>query len=434
MRNSGTRTRNPNVVDWSKDPDRSEKYKTSNVDFFADAMRALSDQGYGDGAYLTIGFVGQTDLAGVTLRRAQEILRWDMRPSLWSHVFVITSYLDSAEPADLTLSEVTLHSRSGAFPDPATNGVVVGKLGLYDNPKVDANVGIVAIQMAEEEPAKVAARAMGDVNLERLRYDLWETLGIWQSYFWSAGTAPNPFREGVPLFSAAFVEYCFESIFLDLSPGASERNSAPEHLWNSAVYWHEGFSTLNHEMAGYFLVRDPGCAVADGPRRLYPGNPPGPSAVRAARVDDGPLLREIEGLAGQGSGTSGWARSPMTSRCRPLPSGPTPGGRSWVAVDDADTPVGYVLVDLVDGNVHVEQLSVRPDQQRQGTGRALVEHVRAWAVDHGRPGITLTTFTDVPWNRPLFERLGFRVLGEDEIGPGLQEVRRTEANRGLDPS
>ncbi len=82
---------------------------------------------------------------------------------------------------------------------------------------------------------------------------------------------------------------------------------------------------------------------------------------------------------------------------------------------------------------HVEQLSVRPDQQRRGTGRALVEHVRAWAVDHGRPGITLTTFTDVPWNRPLFERLGFRVLGEDEIGPGLQEVRRTEANRGLDP-
>ncbi len=271
IRNSLTGAKNPSIVDWSE---RAEQYATSNVQFFADAMQALTDQGYGDGAFLSIGFVGQTDLPGAMLRRAQAILRWDMRPSLWSHAFVITGRRDGVDPKDLTLSEVTLHSRSAAFPDPATNGVVVGKLGNYDNPTVDANVGIVAIHMAQGEPTKVAARAKGDVNLERLRYDLWETLGTWQSYFWSAGNAPNPLREGVPLFSSAFIEYCYEAIFLDLSPGASERNSAPEHLWNSAVWWHEGFSSLNHEMAGFYLVRDPGCAVSDGPRELYPAEPP----------------------------------------------------------------------------------------------------------------------------------------------------------------
>jgi GNAT superfamily N-acetyltransferase len=109
-------------------------------------------------------------------------------------------------------------------------------------------------------------------------------------------------------------------------------------------------------------------------------------------------------------------------------------GRAWVAVDDAGTPIGYVLVDVVDGCAHVEQVSVRPDHQGGGVGRRLLDQVRAWAIETGRPALTLTTFSDVPWNRPLYEHLGFRVLSEPEIGPGLQGVRETEAAHGLDPS
>ncbi|MGH3359377.1 MAG: hypothetical protein ACRDO7_11285 [Nocardioidaceae bacterium] len=36
-------------------------------------------------------------------------------------------------------------------------------------------------------------------------------------------------------------------------------------------------------------------------------------------------------------------------------------GRAWVTADASDTPVGYVLADLVDGNGHVEQVSAHPD-------------------------------------------------------------------------
>lgn len=46
--------------------------------------------------------------------------------------------------------------------------------------------------------------------------------------------------------------------------------------------------------------------------------------------------------------------------------------------------------------------------------------------------LTLTTFSDVPWNRPYYERLGFRVLDEVELSPGLRRIRREEAQRGLD--
>jgi GNAT superfamily N-acetyltransferase len=58
--------------------------------------------------------------------------------------------------------------------------------------------------------------------------------------------------------------------------------------------------------------------------------------------------------------------------------------RSWVVVDCTDEPIGYVLVDVVDGCAHVEQVSVRPDHQGTGLGRALLESVRAWASKSAR--------------------------------------------------
>jgi hypothetical protein len=63
----------------------------------------------------------------------------------------------------------------------------------------------------------------------------------------------------------------------------------------------------------------------------------------------------------------------------------------------------------------------------------LLDRVRAWATSTNRPAITLTTFTDVPWNRPLYEHLGFQVIPDEEIGPGLRAVRAAEARAGLDP-
>jgi len=227
VRHSGSTERNPNVVDWSET--HADK---DNLEFFADALAMLSDKGTGNDGFMTIGLLGQRDLPGVTLRGAQAILRWDLRPSLWSHVFLIDAA--GGFEADTPIREVTLYSRSGEFPDPANNGVTTGTLGLYRRPELDANVALLAVDMTPEDVQQVALRAKEDPNLDRIRFDLWEMLGIWQSYLWSSGARSNPLRDGVPIFSSAFVEYCFEAIRVDLSPGASERNSAPEHVWNTA--------------------------------------------------------------------------------------------------------------------------------------------------------------------------------------------------------
>lgn len=160
-----------------------------------------------------------------------------------------------------------------------------------------------------------------------------------------------------------------------------------------------------------------------------------PLTVRPASPEDAPALREIERLAGERFRDVGLPEvaddePPSVEQLARYAR----AGRSLVAVDDTDAPIGYVLVDVVDGNAHAEQVSVRPDHQGAGVGRTLIERVRAWAAEAGMPAVTLTTFADVPWNAPLYRHLGFRILAEDEIGPELRAVRDAETAHGLDPA
>lgn len=112
-------------------------------------------------------------------------------------------------------------------------------------------------------------------------------------------------------------------------------------------------------------------------------------------------------------------------------------GMAWVAADGlaerpAERPVAYLLADLVDGNAHIEQVSVHSGWGRQGIGRALIDHLEEWAAGQGLPAVTLTTFADVPWNGPYYRRCGFRPMAEAELGPELAALRATERARGLD--
>lgn len=107
-------------------------------------------------------------------------------------------------------------------------------------------------------------------------------------------------------------------------------------------------------------------------------------------------------------------------------------GRAWVAVDHTGFPVAYLIAGVVDGNLHIEQVSVHPDRARRRIGRRLLEHAADRARADGRRALTLTTFVDVPWNAPYYRRCGFRELGPDQITPGLREIRQREAALGLD--
>ena len=245
------------IHDWSV-----EFRDAPNTAFFEKALTALREVEGSEQGYMSVGLVGHSDLPGVTLRRAQSVLRWDLRPSLWSHAFLVADRMHvGGDVRELRLREVPVYSRTGVFPEPADNAVADGQLGLYESRDRDPNVALLAIRLRAGEAHELTRRAIDDPNLDRPRYNLWNSLAAWSSYIWAADDQHNPLKNDVPVFSSAFVEYCYEAIRLDLAPGASERNSAPEHLWNSAMWWHEWFEELGRPITVFCCLRDPGCSV-----------------------------------------------------------------------------------------------------------------------------------------------------------------------------
>ena len=155
--------------------------------------------------------------------------------------------------------------------------------------------------------------------------------------------------------------------------------------------------------------------------------------IRPARPEDAPRLQHIE-LATQGQfaaiGYDQVAASPPDSI--ELLVEYARSERSWVAVVDNEV-VGYILVGVLDNAAHIFHVCVHPGHQGIGVGKALIEKVKSWARSAGRPAITLATFYEVPWNGPLYEHLGFRVLDESELGPKMLARGEHDVAGGLSP-
>jgi ribosomal protein S18 acetylase RimI-like enzyme len=93
--------------------------------------------------------------------------------------------------------------------------------------------------------------------------------------------------------------------------------------------------------------------------------------------------------------------------------------------------VGFIAVELVDGNLHVAQLSVHPCCHRQGIGGRLLEAAADYASASGLDMMTLTTFRDVQWNAPWYTKRGFAVLPESLWGDGLRSIWVNEVAAGI---
>ncbi|MEU5842594.1 GNAT family N-acetyltransferase [Rhodococcus sp. NPDC047139] len=183
--------------------------------------------------------------------------------------------------------------------------------------------------------------------------------------------------------------------------------------------------------AGYVPMAERFGLYADSPTSLYycKDLPP----IRLASDDDLPVLQEIERAAGTlfadlGMSSVADDEPPALDVLRAHRD----AGRCWVWFDDHCRPVGYLMADIVDEGVHIEQVSVRPDHARRGIGSALIEHAAGWAQDAGFGSLWLTTYRDVPWNGPYYARLGFRTADDHALSPALARIRAEERGRGLD--
>ncbi|MFD4353440.1 GNAT family N-acetyltransferase [Nocardia sp. NPDC058519] len=182
-------------------------------------------------------------------------------------------------------------------------------------------------------------------------------------------------------------------------------------------------------MSGSGIAGETGVDSAKRPaRRPVVGGP-----VRLAREAEIAALQEIERRAG-----APFAEVGMTAVAD---DEPPPWevlrafiveGRAWVWPDDSDHPIGYLVLGIVDEQPHVDQVSVDPAYAGARIGKRLIDHAVRWAKAVGLHEITLTTFTQVPWNGPYYERLGFTYIPAADEPPGLRAIRATELAHGLD--
>ena len=105
-------------------------------------------------------------------------------------------------------------------------------------------------------------------------------------------------------------------------------------------------------------------------------------------------------------------------------------GLLWVVLDGGQAPVGYALVQLIDGHVLLAQMDVHPDHGRKGLGAALVGRVARQVRTMGFSALYLTTFSHIPWNAPFYERLGFRRMEQGDQPLFLQEIVRRSGHPG----
>ncbi|HEX8095438.1 GNAT family N-acetyltransferase [Jatrophihabitans sp.] len=215
-------------------------------------------------------------------------------------------------------------------------------------------------------------------------------------------------------------------------------------------------------VGGVSLLATRGAADPEPPPATAP-RPAGQIVIEPATAQDLPRLIEVEvaadtlfEVAGYGSTPGPASLDELASArlllvARRLPSGqpPDPSAEQPPAPSaeqppdhpveqppdhpveqPPDPPVGYIRLELIDGQPHIEGLSVRPREMRRGIGTALVNAACQWATEQGYREITLCTFGDVPWNGPFYARLGFTEIPAPS--PALRALRQREVRLGLD--
>ncbi|QIH07980.1 MULTISPECIES: GNAT family N-acetyltransferase [unclassified Pseudomonas] len=155
--------------------------------------------------------------------------------------------------------------------------------------------------------------------------------------------------------------------------------------------------------------------------------------IRRARVSDANALPAIETCAARL-----FLRDPQLAWLAEAPVLDAEGHRRniqrlpvWVACPAEDQPCAFLCAEPLGHELHIWEISVASDYQGQGIGKALLQA----AIEHARQqrlkALTLTTFRQLPWNEPFYQRQGFITLDAGQLGTRLEQVLLDEQQHGL---
>lgn len=106
-------------------------------------------------------------------------------------------------------------------------------------------------------------------------------------------------------------------------------------------------------------------------------------------------------------------------------------GLLWVATDTDDSPVGYILFQIIDNIALLAQVDVHPKHGQKGLGTALITHGIKQIKKYGVSDLYLTTFSDIKWNAPFYKKLGFSILKNTELPTAIINILNDEHDYGL---
>ena len=146
--------------------------------------------------------------------------------------------------------------------------------------------------------------------------------------------------------------------------------------------------------------------------------------IRHATAEDYPALPAVEDAAAMAFRAFGYD---LVAEMEPTPASaylelPDP---HWVLVAETEAEiVGFCILLELDGEAHLKEFGVDHAWAGQGIGTAILEE--AFRVVGAYRWITLTTFADLPFNAPYYQRLGFEVFTPDDTQPTLQAICAAE--------
>lgn len=97
-------------------------------------------------------------------------------------------------------------------------------------------------------------------------------------------------------------------------------------------------------------------------------------------------------------------------------------------------PVGFIAGNIEDIWLHIAEIDVHPDWQRNGIGRLLMQALLSSGQQHGLAGATLTTDKLAAFNAKFYASLGFEIVEGQSCPPHLINQKAEEVKTGFNPA
>ncbi len=204
--------------------------------------------------------LGGNSMAEFRVRVAQSHLRFDLTPSYWSMVAVLTE--------GNTLYSVPLDSSGDVSEIPHVNAVREFQLSEFDDVAKFPNIAVIQLTTTPEKVVKYVQ----PMKFQRGFIDLPALVLSWLRYVWCVGKQGNPLLDGEGLPSAVFAETLFGLAGIELTPGLATSSTCPEAIWQAAKWWASFYEETSSMAApvhaaqvispqGRFVLRQPSAAI-----------------------------------------------------------------------------------------------------------------------------------------------------------------------------